>query len=257
MTQLNKPKTCFVIGPIGEEGSDIRRAADNFIEHVLSEPLVNNGFDKPTRADQLSSPGLVTHDIVRKLESADLVAADLRYDNPNVYYELAVRHLMRKAVISFTKPRQRLPFDVSHMRIIEVDVESVESTHRARDSITKCLKDLPIPGQAESPLGVALDWIAMERIGPQERVISRIDQQLSRILICSELAAARQTQVIYSTANAMWEAAESALEQIVNELQNTEGDCAKYCLERVRKIEEALLKFRHEPYVDQNLYATP
>jgi len=250
-------KTCFVIGPIDKEDSNVRRAADNLIEHVLIEPLNARGFDKPARADMLSTPGLITHEIVKHLESADLVVADLRFDKPNVYYELAFRHLTRKAVICFRSPGQVIPFDLNDVRIKEVDVDNVESTHRARDWISDSLQKLPVPGEAESPLSVVLDRITMDKSGADKRIISHIDQRLARILTCSELAAASKNQVIYSTANAMWEAAESALEQVVDELQNTEGECAKYCLERVQQIEEVLLRFRREPYVDQNLYANP
>jgi len=188
--------------------------------------------------------------------SDDLVVADLRFDNPNVYYELAVRHLVRKAVISFKLPNKPLPFDLKDMRVIDVNVHDVESTYSARNSLIQYIPNLPDPGNAEFPIGKALDWNTMDSRGAEERVISRVDQQLARILTCSELVAANKNQVIYSTANAMWEAAESILEQVVMELQHTEGDCARYCLERVRKIEEALLKFKREPYVDQNLFAS-
>jgi hypothetical protein len=50
---------------------------------------------------------------------AELVVADLTVDNPNVWYEIGVRHALRTsgAVLTFAL-RSRLPFDLNGQRML-------------------------------------------------------------------------------------------------------------------------------------------
>jgi len=55
---------------------------------------------------------------MRYLRKSDLVIADLTYHNPNVFYELAVRHLNKKPVIHLIKKGEKIPFDINDRRTI-------------------------------------------------------------------------------------------------------------------------------------------
>jgi hypothetical protein len=49
-------------------------------------------YGPPVRADGLNEPGRITSQIITWLKEADLVIADLTWNNANVYYELSLRH---------------------------------------------------------------------------------------------------------------------------------------------------------------------
>ncbi len=117
-----KKKTCFVIGPIGEPDSKIREWSDTLLEHIIKPAVVACGYDCPLRADDLRNPGMITHDIITHLFTDDLVIADLTNSNPNVYYELAVRHAAKKPVVTIIKQDESLPFDNKDLRTIPVDL---------------------------------------------------------------------------------------------------------------------------------------
>ena len=55
---------------------------------------------------------------MRDLQAADLVVADLTEANPNVYYELALRHATAKPFIHLARDRTKLPFDLKVMDVI-------------------------------------------------------------------------------------------------------------------------------------------
>ena len=110
-------KTCFVISAIGEEGSKIRKEADDKFEFVYSPVLEDLGY-KITRSDKISSPSSISREIVQYLINADLVIADISNENPNVFYELAVRNAIKKPVIVFRSPEQSMPFDIYDKRSI-------------------------------------------------------------------------------------------------------------------------------------------
>src|SRR5205809_7289625 len=98
-------KTCFVVSPIGQEGSDARKRSDNVFAHVL-QPAANAYGYKAIRADKISTPGIITNQVIHELLEAPLVIADLTDHNANVYYELAIRHAIRKPLVEIIKRGQ-------------------------------------------------------------------------------------------------------------------------------------------------------
>ena len=109
-------KVCFLISPIGKEGSDVRTNADEVMKYII-EPACAAFNYKVIRADKMSNTGLITKAIIEQIISADLVIADLTDNNPNVFYELAIRHSYRKPAIQIIKGEVNIPFDIANMRI--------------------------------------------------------------------------------------------------------------------------------------------
>ncbi len=94
-----KRKVCFAVTPIGEEGSEIRRRSDQVLRYII-EPVMANLDYETVRADRISQPGMITNQVIEHLIDDDLVVADLTGSNPNVFYELAIRHATRKPIVT-------------------------------------------------------------------------------------------------------------------------------------------------------------
>lgn len=131
-------KTCFVISPIGEAISEIRKRSDQIFEHVIKKAVIPFGYD-PIRADKISEPGIITFQIIEQLLKADLVVADLTGRNPNVFYELAIRHAARMPVIQIKEISETIPFDIENMRTIDVDYRFIESMGKCCEEIANQL----------------------------------------------------------------------------------------------------------------------
>ncbi len=56
-------KVCFIIGPIGDVGSEVRDHADFFAEYIV-EATVNPLGYKVVRADKIADPGMITDQII-------------------------------------------------------------------------------------------------------------------------------------------------------------------------------------------------
>src|SRR6266850_242233 len=99
----------FVAMPFGvKENIDFNRVYDELIRPALE----GAGFEV-FRADEEMRPGEIRKDMFQELLLADLVVVDLSIDNPNVWYELGVRHGLRKrGVVQIQGKRDHLPFDV-------------------------------------------------------------------------------------------------------------------------------------------------
>jgi phage gp29-like protein len=79
-----REKLCFVIAPIGEEGSDVRRRSDQVLKHVIAPAAKECGYET-IRADKISEPGMITSQVIQHLLEDALVIADLTGRNPNVF----------------------------------------------------------------------------------------------------------------------------------------------------------------------------
>jgi tetratricopeptide (TPR) repeat protein len=99
----------FVAMPYGiKEEINFNRVYSDLIKPAL----INEGFEV-FRADEEISAGNIRTDMFQELLLADLVVVDLSIDNPNVWYELGVRHGLRSRGVVLLKCRQdRMPFDV-------------------------------------------------------------------------------------------------------------------------------------------------
>jgi hypothetical protein len=114
-------KLAFVIMPIKRPGTEEHQHFRALYDEVLKPTLESAGF-VVQRADDIQKAGAISRDIILHLAEADLVVADLTDLNPNVYYELGVRHALRGTGTVMVLDELRttdIPFDLSAYRVIK------------------------------------------------------------------------------------------------------------------------------------------
>lgn len=104
----------FVAMPFGTKpGPDGQPIDFNRVYAELIAPALEAAGLTPFRADQETRPGDIRTDMFQELLMADLVVADLTLDNPNVWYELGVRHALRaRGVVLVSGGRVPTAFDL-------------------------------------------------------------------------------------------------------------------------------------------------
>jgi hypothetical protein len=109
-----------------------------------------------------------------------LVIADLTGGNPNVTYELAIRHMIRKQVIQIKDSSDHLPFDISDVRTISFDYRFVKSMNWCREEISKQILAIERnPENVVSPITHALNLLALTTSNePAKAVIEQIQSDL-------------------------------------------------------------------------------
>jgi hypothetical protein len=133
-------RECFLIAPIGDERSEIRKRSDLVHEYIVS-PAAEELGQVAVRADQLATPGRITRQIIDHLLHARSAVADLTGRNPNVFYELAVRHTARMPVaLIVDEGEAALPFDIAQMRVIRFDHTNLASADRCRQALVEHLR---------------------------------------------------------------------------------------------------------------------
>jgi hypothetical protein len=116
-------KTCFYVTPIGTDDSEERRHADLFLGSIIEPALGEFGLEV-IRADKIAKPGMITAQVIDHLLRAKLVVADLSFLNPNVFYELSLRHACRLPTVQIIRADFRIPFDLEQFRTIKIDCTS-------------------------------------------------------------------------------------------------------------------------------------
>ncbi|XP_065846741.1 uncharacterized protein [Oscarella lobularis] len=111
-------KRCFVLSPIGPEGSEIRQHADDVLSFIIM-PATHSRNIECVRSDMKSDVGGITDVVYDAVFNWDLCIAVLTSLNPNVFYELALRQCVGLPVICLIQKGDRVPFDVADQRLIE------------------------------------------------------------------------------------------------------------------------------------------
>jgi len=106
-----EPRKCFIITPIGNDNSDTRRRTDGLIRSVIVPVLDELGIQGEA-AHQIDITGSISKKIIQRIVEDDIVIANLTELNPNVMYELAVRHATRKPIVIVAEFGTSLPFDI-------------------------------------------------------------------------------------------------------------------------------------------------
>ncbi len=104
----------FIAMPFGRKpGPDGREIDFDAIRAQLLGPALEAAGYREFRADDERRAGDIRVDMFQQLLVADLVVVDLTIDNPNVWYELGVRHALRaRGAVLVQGPRPANPFDV-------------------------------------------------------------------------------------------------------------------------------------------------
>lgn len=163
---------CFFISPVGEDGSPERERADGILRAIV-EPAAEAVGLSAVRADHMAEPGQITTQIIEHLIGAAATVADLTGGNPNVYYELGVRHAFRKPLALVAERGTRLPFDAYQMRTVFFDSTSLTSAAEARDLLADHLRRA-LDGAVDSPVATTLDIQSLRGGSDQEQGLAEL-----------------------------------------------------------------------------------
>lgn len=158
-------KSCFFVSRIGDAGSPEREFSDKLLTYIIVPALRDCGYDEPKRADQITKPGIITSQIFKELLESDLVIADLTGHNPNVFYELAVRHMAKKPFVQMIQKGEKLPFDIAANRTVHFAFDVAEAA-AAKEELTRMITSAgDDPACSETPLSFATDTLALGKSG--------------------------------------------------------------------------------------------
>jgi O-acetyl-ADP-ribose deacetylase (regulator of RNase III) len=146
-------RDCFIIMPFGmkmdHDGNEID--FDDVYRELIQGPVQALGYH-PLRSDEIVAAGSILRDMFTHIARDDLVIVDITTLNPNVFYELGVRHALRPAVTVLIKHRgTSVPFNIHGQRAIEYPDES-GAYDQSRATIMRSIQDSLEATAPDSPI---------------------------------------------------------------------------------------------------------
>jgi hypothetical protein len=170
---MTDKKLCFVASPIGKPDSEVRTHADWVLDGII-RPVMDKFPDFIVkRADNDARPGQIDVHMIDDLLNADLVIADLSLLNPNVFYEIGIRHMAQKPIIHMQLASENVPFDISLYRAVKFSLTKHRDIEAAKSELEKAVQAMLAEGyQVENPVTRARGRIKLEEHAtPDQRVI--------------------------------------------------------------------------------------
>ena len=145
-------KKCFVVSPIGDAGTDIRKNADQLYQHIIKPVCEKCGF-AAQRVDEFNTSNSITQEILDALNDYDLVIAALTGHNPNVFFEIGYRTKSQKPIIHLKRKDETIPFDVSSIRTFEYDLTDLDMVTATKDRLEQVIRNFKYDEYKESKRG--------------------------------------------------------------------------------------------------------
>lgn len=175
----------FIIMPFGEEKTIVKGVERTYVKKRFDDMYAIllravREHNKNVVVDRMEQPyGNLVDAIIRRLSCADVVIAVLTGRNPNVFYELGIRHSLRLNTIMLVEQWDEYPFDLSsyfsHCYAIDHETERDEllSFIKAR------LKDIEGQSLPDSPVLSILQKSEFEQL----RIINTWETRKAGIII--------------------------------------------------------------------------
>ena len=137
---------CFVVMPFHAPASEVDGRSTDFDEifaHLIA-PAVEDAGLRPHRADEETLGGIFHKHMFERLALCEFAVADMTMANPNVFYELGVRHAIRPwSTVLMYRSDARLPLDVALDAALPYPADLMtkpDELARLRSQLTRRLK---------------------------------------------------------------------------------------------------------------------
>jgi len=189
---MRRRSTCFVVMPYGQRPvEDIVVDFDAVFDHYIAPAAAAAGF-AVVRSDREVASGVIMPRLFKSIYGAELVIADITYQNPNVYYELGIRHALRPQgtllirrgggdfAVQSLSPQQRgsnvdTAFDIKGVTIFSYRLDK-DRLEEATSSLRKQIESVADAVNTDSPAFLYLEGLRVVTGSGSPRAHARDDR---------------------------------------------------------------------------------
>lgn len=165
---MRQKKRCFVIMPVSKTKSCSTRQWTMIFNEMIRPAVVGSRLGFTCERSEPRTGNLIK-DILNELNGADVVIADLTDTNPNVFYELGVRHTLRNRTILIAQDMKFVPSDLKSYWVI-IYKKDLSGLRDFRDKMKDTLREMM--RNPEEPDNPVADFLGEKNISllSQEKV---------------------------------------------------------------------------------------
>jgi hypothetical protein len=147
-------KDAFVIMPFSQTATCSKNEWTEIFDNVFRPAIEECGYSCE-RAKPMT--GSLMGTITDKLRHAQIVVADVTDRNPNVFYELGVRHCLRKGTIIVSQGEHHIPSDLRGYWFINYGIRPAEVV-QFKAAIRRLISEIEMnPDNSDNPISDYLD----------------------------------------------------------------------------------------------------
>jgi O-acetyl-ADP-ribose deacetylase (regulator of RNase III) len=151
---------CFVIMPFGEkqDPTGLVMDFDEIHEYLIKRSVERLNHEhrigvEPMRCDEIWEAGWVHKRMFDWIYQAKVAIVDITFLNPNVFYELGVRHALADSVtVLIKRSGTKTPFNIQDLSVIEYDPASPRQMDEAMTKIGAYIRNGLDSGHPDSPV---------------------------------------------------------------------------------------------------------
>lgn len=149
---------CLVVTPFGKktDATGVNVDFDAVYSEIIKPAVLAAGFE-PIRTDEFGTVDLLQKLVFERLISVPVAIFDLTTSNPNVFYELGIRHGVRPGttLLMAAENSGRMPFDLAALRTIPYRLTpngTPADPRITRETLTSNLREAGQREDVDSPL---------------------------------------------------------------------------------------------------------
>ena len=148
---MNNKKKCFAIMPFSGTKSCTEQKWTEIFEYIIKPAVEESGFGYECERSVAERENIIKG-ILEALNKANVVIADLTDNNPNVFYELGVRHTLSNRTILIAQGEEHIPFDLKPYPTTFYS-KSLTNIEEFKNDIKKKLQDIEKnPDRSDNPV---------------------------------------------------------------------------------------------------------
>ena len=148
-------RTCFVIMPFSKSKTCTEGQWTGIFEKMIKPAIEASGYHCRRST---ATRGNLIKEIIQDLDASWVVLADLTDKNPNVFYELGVRHALKDRTILIAQNRDDIPFDLQSYASHVYDWKTEDGKKQFSQRIGTLLADVDQnPNRADNPVSDFLE----------------------------------------------------------------------------------------------------
>lgn len=157
---MQQKKKCFVIMPISKTKSCTTSEWTMIFKEMIKPAVAGSKLGFTCERSKQRTGNLI-RDILNELNRADVVIADLTDMNPNVFYELGVRHTLRNRTILIAQDMKYVPSDLQSYWVITYK-KGLSGLQDFKNGIKDTLKEMM--NNPEKPDNPVADFLGEKNI---------------------------------------------------------------------------------------------
>lgn len=154
---MDKSRLCYVIMPFSKTESCTTRQWTRIFEDLIKPAVEEAGRGYECRRSE-ATRGNIIKAIIRSLHEANVVIADVTDQNPNVFYELGVRHALTDGTILLAQKLKSIPFDLRNYAVCVYGWRTRNGQQAFRRRLKQLLAD--VDREPERPDNPVSDFLA-------------------------------------------------------------------------------------------------